>query len=224
MRYGSLSVLTSNQPSFGPALGHDAAAIADQAVHQRDVRAVRLALEVVGLRNVARHEDVRLDSRRRGVGRHGAGRVARRGNRHLLDAQFHAHGNRAGKAARLERCRGIESFVLHPEMLRADARAQPLGPHQRRPALAEGHDRRFGRRQHRRIPPHVRRAARHFAPRPAVADHSQIIPDQERSSAGAEVGHCCRIVPGAAEAAFQMGRFSHSTESLTSGCFVTLVA
>src|ERR1039457_7234426 len=32
-----------------------------------------------------------------------------------------------------------EALVLHPELLRADARAQPLRPHQRCPALAQGH-------------------------------------------------------------------------------------
>src|ERR1035441_5371673 len=73
MRYGSLSVETSNQPSWGarsatmrpqsemmPSTSVTCAPYADDAVHQRDVRAVRHALQVVGLRNVARHEDMRL--------------------------------------------------------------------------------------------------------------------------------------------------------------------
>ena len=67
------------------------AAIADQAIHQRDVRAERLALDVVGLRHIARHEDVRFDSGRGGVGCHGAGGISGRRNRHFADAEFHAH-------------------------------------------------------------------------------------------------------------------------------------
>ena len=112
---------------------------------------------------------------------------------------------------------GIEPFVLHPKRFRADARAQTAGPHQRRPALAQRDDRRFGRRQHRRVAPHVRRTVGHIAPRPAVPDDSEIVAHQQRSAARAQVGHRRRIILGAAEAAFQMGRFRHSTESLTSG-------
>src|ERR1035441_9095737 len=65
---------------------------------------------------------------------------------------------------------------------------------------------------HRRVAPHVRRTAGHFAPWPAVPDDREIVPDQQRSSARAEVGHCQSIILGAAEAAFQMGRFRHSVE------------
>ena len=210
-------MLTSNQPSLGPLLGHDPAAVADQAVHQRDVRAVGLALDVVGLRHVARHEDVRFDSGRGGIGGHGAGGIARGGNRHLADAEFDAHRDGAGKAARFEGAGGIEALVLDPEVVGADARAQAPGAHQRRPAFAERDDRRFGRRQHGRIPPHVGGAAGDIAPQPAMADDVQIVADQQRTAAGAEIGNRRRIVFVAAQAAFQMGRFRHSSRSLTSG-------
>ncbi len=62
MRYGSFSVLTSNQPSLIFALRYDAAAIADQAIDQRYVCAESLAFDEVGLGHVLRHEDVRFDA------------------------------------------------------------------------------------------------------------------------------------------------------------------
>ena len=210
-------MLTSNQPSARPALRHHLGAIADQAIDQRDVGAVGLALEVVGLRNIARHEDVGFDAGRRGIGRQGAGRVAGRGNGHLLDSQFHAHRNGAGEAARFERAGGVQAFVLHPKRVGADARAQAPGANQRRPALAQRDDRLVRRRQHRSVAPHAGGAVRNVAPPPAVADGIEIVPHQERAAATAEIGDLPRVPLRRAEAAFQIRRFRHQVKSLAFG-------
>ncbi len=94
--------------------GHHAGAVADQAVDQRYVRAVGLTFHEIGLRDVARHENVGFQARRRCIGRHGARRVPSRGNGQLANPQLHRHGDGAGKPARFERAGGIEAFVLHP--------------------------------------------------------------------------------------------------------------
>ena len=76
MRYGSLSVDTSNQPSGRPRLGRDPAGVGDQAVDERHVRAVQLALADERHLDVLRHEDLRLQPGGRGVGRQRVGGVA----------------------------------------------------------------------------------------------------------------------------------------------------
>ncbi len=151
-------MLTSNQPSRGTALGDDLAAIADQAIHQRDVGAVGFALEVVGLRDVARHEDMRFEAGRGRVGGQRAGGVSGGRDRDFLHAEFEAHGNGAGKPARFERRGGVQAFVLDPDGLRADARAETVRADERRPAFAERNDGIFRGGQNRRVTPHGGRA------------------------------------------------------------------
>ena len=60
-------VLTSNQPSFSQEseslqLGDFFRAVADQAVDQRYVRAVVVALNAVGQRDIFGHEDVGFEA------------------------------------------------------------------------------------------------------------------------------------------------------------------
>ena len=71
-----------------------------------------------------------------------------------------------------------------------------LRPDQRRPAFSERDDRRFGRRQHGRIPPHVGGAARPHRAAASGAGSRQIVPDQQRSAA------TCRGWPPAAASYF----------------------
>ena len=99
---------------------------------------------------------------------------------------------------------GIQTFVFDPQLVRADPRAQAAGAEQRGQAFAQRHDRLGRRRQHRRIAPHAGGAVRNLAPRPAVPENAQIVTDEQRSAAVAEVGNRARLVPLAAEAAFQM--------------------
>ncbi len=99
--------------------------------------------------------------------------------------------------------------------LGADARAQPLGADERRPALAQRDDGFIGRRQKRRIAPHVRRAVGHLPPSPAMPDLLEVIPHQQRTAAGAKVGNHPCVQPVVAQAALQMRRFRHPVESLT---------
>ncbi len=89
----------SNQaPARGgfAAFADHAAAIADQAIHQGDMRAVGFALDEVGLRDIGRHKDMGFQTGCGGVGRERAGGVARRRDGHDLNTQFHAHGYGAG--------------------------------------------------------------------------------------------------------------------------------
>ena len=66
----------SNQPSACFALGDDAPAIGDQSIDQRDVGAVGDGFDIVREGHVARHEDVRFDTGRGGVGGKRAGGIA----------------------------------------------------------------------------------------------------------------------------------------------------
>ena len=207
-------MLTSNQPSFGSALGHDLAAIADQPIHQRDVGAVGFALQVIRLRHVARHENMRFDAGRGRIGGERAGGVSGRGDRHLLDAQFDAHRDGAGEPARLERGGGVQAFVLHPERFGAHARAQTLRADERRPAFAQRDDGTLGGGQNRRVSPHGGRAVRDIAPPPAHADGIEIVADQQRSAAAAQILHGSGLEPLLTQAAFQMRSFRHGNTSL----------
>ena len=174
------------------ALGHHAAAVADQAVDQRDVRAVRLALDVVRLRHVARHEDVGFDAGRRGIRRHRAGGVAGRGiATFLMPSSTHMETAQ-------ERPRALNDAVgLSPSSLTQSASAPMRCPRrlvrisgvQPSPSVTIDAG---GRGQHRRVAPHGGRAVRHVAPRPAVADAVEIVADQQRSAARAEIIDCIR--------------------------------
>ena len=132
------------EPAFGLlSLRDNAAAIADESVDEGDVRAGGFAFDVVGLRDIARHEDVSLDSGRRGVRRHGSGGVARRGNRRLLHAELGAHRYSAGKAASFERARRVQAFIFDPKIAGADAFAETARTDKRCPAFAHAHDMAF---------------------------------------------------------------------------------
>ena len=161
MRYGSLSVETSYQPSGLPVSAAIAARVGDQAVDQRDVGAVQLALADEGDLDVLRHEDLAprcprqprtppsrwpalpadgIDERRR---------AEMRGLRH-----------RRRQAARLEGVGGIERLVLDEEPIEAERVAEPRRVDQRRPPFAE-RDRRLAVEQRHQlaIAPHVRLAS-----------------------------------------------------------------
>ena len=110
-------VLTSNHPSLFQSLGifefgDFAGAVADEAVDQRDVRAVVVAFDAIGHGDIFRHEDVRFDSGGGGVSGERSRGVARRGDREFLRAEVTRHGHAGGEAARLERSGGVEAFVL----------------------------------------------------------------------------------------------------------------
>jgi hypothetical protein len=121
------------EPAFAlRAFGDHAAAVGDESVDQRDVRAVGHAFEVVGHGHIARHEDVGLDSRGGGVGGEGAGGVAGGGRGELLQSIMASHGDGHGHAAGFEAAGGIVGFFFNVE-----AGIAAAGKHGR-PALAEG--------------------------------------------------------------------------------------
>ena len=137
MRYGSFSVETSYQPSGLARLGGDAAGVGDQAVDERDVRAVQLALADEGDLHVLRHEDLGLEAGRRGIGRHRVGGVAGGRHRQRRGAEMRRARHRGRQAARLERVGRVERLVLDEEALEAEIVAEPPRVDQRRPAFAE---------------------------------------------------------------------------------------
>ena len=110
-------VLTSNHPSFFQDVGFFqfgdfAGAVADEAVDQRDVRAVVVALDAVGHRDIFRHEDVGFESGGGGVGGERSGGVSGRRDREFLQTEVTRHGDRGGESSGFERSGGIEAFVL----------------------------------------------------------------------------------------------------------------
>ena len=160
MRYGSFSVETSYQPSGSPLLGGDAAGVGDQAVDERDVGAVQLALADERRLHVARQEDLRLEAGRGRVGGQRVAGVAGRRDRERRRAESARARDRGRQAARLERVRRVERLVLDVERGRGRARAPSrVRVDQRRPALAE-RDRRLAveERQQLAVPPHRRLA------------------------------------------------------------------
>src|SRR5258708_5633157 len=77
------------EPALGVfALGHHPSAIANQTIHQRDLRAERFALDVVRLGHIARHENVGLNAGGGGVSSHSASSVSGRRDRNLTDAKL----------------------------------------------------------------------------------------------------------------------------------------
>ena len=126
------------EPALGIfAAGDDFGAIADEAIDQGDVRAVGFALDEVSLRDIARHEDVRFHSGGCGIGSEGAGGISSGGDGDFAYSEFGAHGYGTGESASLEAGGRVETFVLEPEILGADALAGAGGGEQGRHALAK---------------------------------------------------------------------------------------
>ena len=122
MRYGSLSVDTSYQPSGAPSLGRNAPGVGDQAVDQRDLRAVELAFADERQLDVFRHEHLCLRGRppphrppRRC--RHCPPRARPASSRRDRRAR-----DRGRQAARLERVGGVERFVLDEQARQTERR------------------------------------------------------------------------------------------------------
>ena len=91
------------EPSFGLlALGDDAAAVGDEPVDEREMRAVNLALHLVGERHIFGHEDVGLNSGCRSIGRQRSAGIACRWRSQLLDSIMPRHGHGQCQATRLE--------------------------------------------------------------------------------------------------------------------------
>ena len=174
MRYGSLSVETSYQPSVLPCSAAMRARVGDQAVDERHVGAVQLAFVDEGQLDVARHEHLARSARRarrrrrshcRRCRRSGIGQLAwRRGANARVTA--------ADSPRALNELVGIERLVLDVELVEAERGAESRRVNQRRPALAE-RDRRSRRRgaasardtatwsaRGRRVTPAARRAPR----------------------------------------------------------------
>ena len=80
---------------------------------------------------------------------------------------------------------------------------------QRRPTLAERDDVLALGRQHRGVPPHIGGPVRDFAASPAMPDDVEIVADQQRSAAFAEIGYRASLAPLSAETALQMRRLRH---------------
>src|SRR5262249_13628222 len=122
------------------ALGDHPAAVVDQAVDERDLRAVALALGPEDGRRVGGHEDVTLHAGLRGVRGRGAAGVARRRQRDLRVAELLSLRHGRGEAARLERAGRVAGLVLDPQIAEPETRTESVGREQRRAALAERDD------------------------------------------------------------------------------------
>ena len=120
-RYGSFVVETSNHPSFFQdsalfQLGDFAGAVGDEAIDQRHVRAVVVALDAIGQGNIFGHEDVGFDIRGGGVGGESAGGVSGRGDGQLFQSEMAGHGDGGGKSASFERASRIQAFVFDEDI------------------------------------------------------------------------------------------------------------
>ena len=185
------------------ALGDEAAAVVDQARHERDLRAVALALDPENARRVLGHEDVALHAGLRGVGRGRAAGVARRRQRDLRVAELLRLGHRGREAARLEGAGRVAGLVLDEERLEAAARAEAIRGDQRRAAFAERDDVRGILDRHDFVPAPDR--ARTIRGRERVALEPQVVSREERAAArGADVDAAIALVRRAAARADQV--------------------
>ena len=137
MRYGSFSVETSYQPSGPPFSAADAAGVGDQAVDQRDVRAVEAAFVDERPLGVLRDEDFAGEPGRGGVGRRGVAGVAGGRQRDRRRAEILRARDRRRLPARLERVGRVERFVLDVEAIEAERGAERARVEQRREPFAE---------------------------------------------------------------------------------------
>ena len=189
MRYGSFSVETSYQPSGLPRLGGDASGVGDQAVDERDVGAVQLALADERDLDVLRHEDLaprcrprrrRRPSRWRRCRRRAPTASARRDARARVTA--------ADRPRALNELVGLSDSSLTNSRESPSVVAEPLRVDQRRPALAERE-----RLPRRRRAASARGTATSSARAPAsdsrrhVARRVEVVAGEQGSAAGAEV-------------------------------------
>ena len=107
----------------------------------------------------------------------------------VLRAEMRGAGHRGGQAARLERVGRVERLVLHEQASRPSSLAEAPGVHQRRPAFAERQRLLAVEERHQlAIPPHVGLAAGQRVPWTTRAPASR----SYRASRGApHVHRCC---------------------------------
>ena len=130
------------------------------AVHRKDGRAVGGRGDDLLALQVRRHEDVGRQAERRGGGRGGAGKVARRRAGERLVAELDRLGGRDRHDPILERMRRVRRLGLDVEVaVEAELDRQPVGPDERRAP-----DRQAARRAAPRAG--SRRTARAWAARP----------------------------------------------------------
>ena len=190
MRYGSFSVETSYQPS-GPPF----------SAAMRPASVMRPSTSVT-FAPYSRHSStngcfasfgMNTSQARPAAARVRGGRVAgiaRRRQRDRARAEVLGACDRRRLAARLERVRRVERFVLDVEAIEAERRAERLRVEERREPFAERH-RRFAveQRQHLAISPHVRLAG------PSATRATTRAPCRDRSGRGAARRTSTEMVP-----------------------------
>ena len=174
------------------------------------MRAEGLALDEIGLRDIVRHENVGFETGERGVGCQSAGRVAGRRDGEFSRTEFLRHGDGGGQAARFEGIGGIAAFVLHPERREAELAGEPVGSEQRRPAFLERDEiRRIGW-QNRRVTPHAGGRIGERGLLPGDADGRQVVANEQRTAAAAQIRQLPGFVPRVAAAAVQECWMTHA--------------
>ena len=98
------------------SLADEARAVADEAVDQRDVRTVELALDTVRDGHIFRHEDMGFDSGGGGICGEGSGGIAGRRDGEILQAVMARHRDGGRETASLEGAGGIQALVLSDDV------------------------------------------------------------------------------------------------------------
>ena len=104
---------------------------------------------------------------------------------------------------------GLRPSSFTHKLFGAEARAQARGGQERGHALAERDDRGRLGRQHRSVAPHGVGAALYVFALPGGADGREIVVDQQRAAALAQVEREVGLEGAAAEAALESGGFAH---------------
>src|SRR3989454_2559659 len=144
----------------GRELADDPSSVRDVFVDPEDFRSECGCLACLMRRTVARHDHDRTGPVRRGIRRQRGRGVPRGGDRRGRRPQGAAHRDRDRHAARFERPRRVESFVL--DVQRADLQARDAAPgadalesKERRSSFAARSNLRGLEREERRIPPEI---------------------------------------------------------------------
>ena len=192
----------------GHALAHLDAAVVDQPIDQGDVRPQFAAFDLEEAGHVLRHIDVGGQTGGGGIGAHGAGGVARAGDRQLLRPQLPGAADGHPQPARLEGGRHIQPLVLDIGIGAADGLAQAAGVVQRRPALAQPqHGPVILHRQHLFVAPQTRLATKQARTRQGLRRLRQVIARQQRLAAlTAEVDQLIGGIFFSAIAALEVGQ------------------
>ncbi len=114
-------------------LRDDPSAVVDEAVDERHVGAVRLALDPEDLRRVARHEDVAGEARLRRVGGRGAPGVPRRRQGDGPRPERLRHRDRRAQPARLEGAGRVSGLLLDPDVPHPEPCPEPRRVEEGRP-------------------------------------------------------------------------------------------